>query len=145
MNFAIDMFHCTELGKSVLTGTQITEELSNDEQLALALIYKYHYEIAQKNDTKFLEKRFQQVYGQVNLTRLVILKLLTFEGSSFEYATLSEEGKLTESKKENTARRQPPNLQNLNPKNLKLKILRLISSQKKRASVQTKVRSWVTL
>ncbi len=84
MNFSIDLFHCTELGESVLTGTKLEEELSNDERLVLALVYKYQYESEQQHDTSFIEKRFKQIYSKVNLTRLVVLKLLHFDGELVE-------------------------------------------------------------
>lgn len=97
-NFAINHFTCTPLAQQVLakiaSGSQTDIELSEDERLLLILTCQYHSDTSEQK--QLIQEAFQELYERVDLTRLVILKLLNFEGQRQARETTGLIEKLTQ-------------------------------------------------
>ncbi|PID37870.1 MAG: hypothetical protein CR966_00085 [Pseudomonadales bacterium] len=72
------------MGKELLEGLkskEIPQDLTPHEISIIKLIYQYHQDGLADHTKKAIRHKFRSLYQEVNLTRLVVLRLLKFEHS----------------------------------------------------------------
>ncbi len=94
------------MGKELLESEKLPQDLTPSEVSIIKLIHQFHKDELADSEKKVIRHEFRSLYQKVNLTRLVVLRLLKFEHSDDETFKATDK---KESKKEITTPVNPIN------------------------------------